>query len=367
MPTCTALVASRLVTALVALVATFGLTAQQPDRLLVCNKGAASLSIFDLSTRREIAVVPTGTGPHEVAVSPDGRLAVVSDYGDRMPGHTLTVVDVLRGERLRTIEIFRLENGADGGEVRKTCPRPHGIQFVGPDRVLVTSEASRRLVLVDITSGRAVRTWTTPQRTMHMVALAADASRAFATSIQEGDLAVFDLRGEGQQPVAVVACGEGAEGLAVDPLHGCVWVGNRAADSLTVVDPATGAVRATLPTGDFPFRVAFAPRGGRALVSCAESGEVQVFDSGTHERLRSIAITAEGSEVGAMPMGLCTDADGRYAYVACGRGEFVAVLDLERGELVDRLKARSGPDGIVVARVTGDGAPSAPAEPAVIR
>lgn len=334
------------------------LPAQHHDRLLVCNKGAASLSIFDLATRREVAVVPTGIGPHEVAVAPDGRTAVVSDYGDRTPGHTLTVVDVLRGERLRTIELTRTETSADGAEEAKLVLRPHGVQFTNDHTIVVTSESSRRLVQFDLTDGRALRSWTTPQGTMHMVALAGDGSRAFATSIRDGDLAVFDLRGDAAQPIAVVACGEGSEGLAVDPVRGEVWVGNRAANSLTIVDPATGTAVATLATADFPFRIAFPPRGGSALVSCAEGGEVQVFDTATRKLARSIPISGDGSELSPLPMGICTDRDGRFAYVACGRGEFVAVLDLREGKLIDRLPARAGPDGIAVAHVADAEAPA---------
>lgn len=339
------------------------LAAQQHDRLLVCNKGAASLSIFDLATRRELAVVPTGTGPHEVAVSADGRTAVVSDYGDRTPGHTLTVIDVLRGERLRTIELVRLDD--DDATEAKQVLRPHGIRFTGEHTVVVTSESSRRLVQFDLTDGRALRSWTTPQSTMHMVALANDGSRAFATSIRDGDLALFDLRGDAAQPLAVVACGEGSEGLAVDPVCGEVWVGNRAANSISVVDPTQRKVVATLATADFPFRIAFAPGGGPALVSCTEGGEVQVFDAATRELTRSIPISGDGSELSPLPMGICTDREGRFAYVACGRGEFVAVLDLTAGKLVDRMPTRAGPDGIAVAHIVGDEAAPPAADPVI--
>jgi len=364
MPVPFAHLSRRITAAFAAALLVLPVAAQHRDRLLVCNKGAASLSIFDLATRREVAVVPTGIAPHEVAVSPDGRTAVVTDYGAQKPGSTLTVVDVLRGERLRTLEVARFETGSEGGEERKLCLRPHGIGFVTDDQVVVTSEAARRLVRFDLTTGRAVRTWTTPQTTMHMVALSPDGGRAFATSIRDGDLAVFDLRGAANGPATVVACGEGSEGLAVDPASGEVWVGNRAANSLTIVDPASGAAVATLATADFPFRVVFPPRGGIALVSCAEGGEVQVFDTATRRLRSSIAISGDASEQSAMPMGICSDADGRFAYVACGRGEFVAVLDLAAGKVVDRLPARAGPDGIAVARIADA---EAPAGEAVIR
>ena len=49
--------------------------------LLVANKSEASVSLFRTPGYRLLAKLPTGEGPHEVAVSPDGRHALVSDYG----------------------------------------------------------------------------------------------------------------------------------------------------------------------------------------------------------------------------------------------------------------------------------------------
>ncbi|HEX5052313.1 MAG TPA: YncE family protein [Planctomycetota bacterium] len=333
------------------------------DRLLVCNKADASLSIFDPVTRHEVAVVRTGIGPHEVAIAPDGRTAIVSDYGAQKPGSTLTVVDVVAGAALRTIELTYKENDAEGAPQPKSLLRPHGIQFVARDRLVFTSESARRLVLLDLTTDTVRCTWATPQSTMHMVALNADHTRAAATSIRDGNVALFDLGEAGAtKPPAIVPAGEGSEGLAIAPRTGDVWVGNRAANTLTVVDGKTGVPSQPIATGDFPFRIAFTPDGNQALVSCAESGDVQVFDAAERKLVQSISIHADASELSAMPMGICTDPDGRFAYVACGRGEFVAVIDLRRGTVEDRIVARAGPDGIGYARFAASAA-----APAVIR
>ena len=57
--------------------------------LLVGNKSEASVSLIDLASGGEVARAETRPGPHEIAVSGDGRLAVVTNYGDREDGHTL--------------------------------------------------------------------------------------------------------------------------------------------------------------------------------------------------------------------------------------------------------------------------------------
>jgi len=327
--------------------------APQPprERLLVCNKADHSLSIFDLAAKKELAVVPTGRGPHEVAVSPDGAIAVVTDYGDQKPGQTLTIVDIAAAKALRTIDLAADEKGVDGEAKRRTFLRPHGVQFVANDRVVVTSESTRRLLLVDIAAGAVLRTWSTPQATMHMVAVSADLRTAAATSIKDGNVVAFALDGDAAAAKAPVACGDGSEGLAIDPVRGLVWVGNRAANTVSVVDAAAGKVVKTLPTGDFPFRIVFARGGELALVTCAEGGQVQVFDAAKCEPHGEVSIHADVSEQSAMPMGIAADPAGKRAFVTCGRGEFVAVIDLTTMAVVDRLAARKGCDGIAFARL----------------
>ena len=71
--------------------------------LTVCKaKGAASASIVDVSTGQILKTLPTGEGPHEVVVSADGATAVVTDYGGRSGGNTLTVIDLGTGATVFT-------------------------------------------------------------------------------------------------------------------------------------------------------------------------------------------------------------------------------------------------------------------------
>src|SRR5689334_5566328 len=88
--------------------------AQSGDLLLVLNKNAAEAVLLDPATGARVAAMPTGPFPHEVTVSPDGRTAVVANYGAQQPGSSLTVLDLATRAAVRTIDL---------GEYR----RPHGI------------------------------------------------------------------------------------------------------------------------------------------------------------------------------------------------------------------------------------------------
>lgn len=324
------------------------------ERLLVLNKGEATASLIDPRTRKEVALVPVGDGPHEVAVAPDGRTAVVCNYGGQKPGNSLTVIDVAAGKALRTFELRGPEPGSDtAAEEPRAYLRPHGVQFL-PDgqRVAVTSEQARRLLVVDVGSGQVVRALPTGQRTLHMVALATDGRTAFGTSIHDGSLGVFALAGDADAaPARLLPTGAGAEGIAVRPGSGEVWVGNREADTVSIVDAAGVAVVANLETARFPIRVAFTPDGTKALVSCAEAGEVQVFDAVERRLAHTIVLGGDKTELSPLPIGICVQPDGDFAWVACQRGEFLAVIDLRTFAMVDRIQARRGPDGMAFARI----------------
>src|SRR5262249_35689017 len=62
-------------------------------QLLVLNKSDATLAFMDPVSGKTSATVPTGDGPHEIEVSADGKLAFVTNYGAKVAGNSLTVVD----------------------------------------------------------------------------------------------------------------------------------------------------------------------------------------------------------------------------------------------------------------------------------
>jgi YVTN family beta-propeller protein len=216
------------------------LTPASGAMLLVANKSEATLSLLDLDSRALVATLPTGEGPHEVAVSPDGRRAAVANYGGRAAGSTLTLVDLAARRVARTIELAPHR-------------RPHGLVFL-PDgrRLLVTAEESRALLVVDLERGVVERALTTGAEVSHMVALAPDGARAYVANIGSGSVTVLDL-GSGERK-SEIRTGRGAEGIAVTPDGAELWVTNREDDSVSVIDTASLAVVATLAAPDFPIR-----------------------------------------------------------------------------------------------------------------
>jgi YVTN family beta-propeller protein len=311
--------------------------------LLVLNKSDDTVSLIDLASQKTAATLPTGHGPHEVAVSADGKTAVVTNYGTGdAPGRSVTVIDVPAKTVARTIDL---------GEYRQ----PHGIAWLQGNEVAVTVEGSKAVLIVDVAAGKVLQAIPTDQIISHMVAISAKHNRAFIANIGSGSATVIDL--EKRAHVTDIATGKGAEGIDVSPDGSEVWVANRASNTVSVIDAATLKITATLEPGETPIRVKFVPGGKHALVSNARSGDVSVFDTATKRRIASIPMQAkavEGSDQrpggqfgeGPVPVGILVAPGVPVAFVANTNADIVSVIDLKSWQIVDRLKAGKEPDGL---------------------
>ncbi len=300
-------------------------TAAQAQKLLVVNKSGSTLSIVDPASRSELAVIETGFAPHEVAVSPDGRFAYVSDYGNNdRPGSTITVIDIAEGRSLGTIPLG-------------SHTRPHGITVASDGTVWVTAEGSQHVLQVDPQERRVVQAIETTQRVTHMVVVAEGAERAYTANIGSGTVTAVDAKAG--SVLRQIETGAGAEGIDVTPDGKTVYVTNRAAGTLSEIDVASNTVRRTLEVGDFPIRVKVRPDGSEALVSNARGREVVAVDLQQWEVVRRL-------EVGSVPVGILITPDNRIAYVANTGDDKISVIDLDEWKLEGEIVAGDEPDGM---------------------
>jgi YVTN family beta-propeller protein len=320
--------------------------------LVVLNKAEATASLVDLDSGRVVATVPTGQGPHEVAVSPDGRFALATNYGAETPGSSVTLIDVAAARAVKTIDL---------GAYR----RPHGVRWLDGRRALVTAEERKALLVLDVHAGRVEDAIITGQEVSHMVAVAAGGSRAFVSNIGSGTVTVVDLAA--RKVVESVATGKGAEGVDITPDGKQVWITNREADTVTVLDSTTLKTLATLPSKSFPIRARATPDGRHVLVSNARSGDLTVFDASSLSQVKRVAFEAEvvategrllaGFGKSPVPIGVVVEPSGRRAYVALANADEIAILDLATWRQVGQLQAGREPDGMAysTARVAGTG------------
>ena len=109
-----------------------------------------------------------------------------------------------------------------------------------------------------------------------------------------------------------VTVGNGASGVAVNPLTNRVYVTNSGDGTVSVIDVRTNKVTTTIPVGDSPDGVAVNPVTNRVYVAGSRSGAVTVIDGATN------AVTAT-VPVGDGPDAVAVNPITHTVYVA-GRG-----------------------------------------------
>ena len=310
--------------------------------LVVANKAEASASLINLESGDVVATLPTGDGPHEVGISPDGKFAMVSNYGRRgNGGNSLTLIDISSASVVKTIDL---------GEYS----RPHGVEWVDKDKVAVTVEGNQALIVVDVEQASVSKVIKTDQDVSHMVALDPARNRAYTTNMGSASLTVIDL--ESAKRLENIKTGKGAEGLTVSAREGHIWVTNRDEDTITVLDGNTLEPLKTFSSKGFPIR-ATATSKGQVLVTRARAGDLVVYDAASFDEVRTVPfdINSMGSEDrlfgdrfgdSSVPIGVVVDSDGERAFVAHANADVITEVDLANGDIVRLLHAGKEPDGM---------------------
>jgi YVTN family beta-propeller protein len=290
--------------------------------------------MVDPATRRIRGRVRTGEGPHEVAVSSDGKTAFVSNYGAKAPGTSLSIIDLASRKELRRVDLGAFK-------------RPHGIA-VHDGKVYFTAETNRAIGRYDPAAKEVDWVIGTGQAGTHMVLVAPDGATVFTSNIGSDSISIFE---RGENPLAwnqtLVTVGKGPEGFDLTPDGAELWAAHSRDGGVSVIDLATKKVVHTFDVGTKRSnRLKITPDGRLALISDLEAGELVVVDVASRSVSKRLAL-------GKMPEGIVTPPDGSRAFVAVNGDDHIAVIDLETLEVSATIATGDGPDGMAWIGGTG--------------
>jgi YVTN family beta-propeller protein len=296
--------------------------------VLVANQQSGSATIVDVATRAE-TTLDVGTGPHETVISPDGRWGVVTIYGvggANGAGNKLAIIDLGAKRVVRTIDLG-------------TYTRPHGASFVPgkPSHVVVTSETTANIVLVDIAEGRVLGAIPTQHPGSHMLGVTADGKRAFTASISFGGISEIDL--DRRAFVRDLQVSSATEGVAVAPDGSSVWIGSNNRGTVSVVDTKSWSVVATISGPTMPYRIGFSPDGNTVVFCDPQANRVWIADA----KARKITGSVDGL---GSPRGVKIAPDNRTAFVTLGADDAVASVDLIERKVNWSVPVGRSPDGV---------------------
>jgi DNA-binding beta-propeller fold protein YncE len=307
--------------------------------VLISNMDEGSVWLVDLPSGEQRATIPTRAAPHEIAVSSDGRTAVVTNYGAPGAGNLLQVLDVTSGTVLRELVV-------EGRE------RLHGAAFLPGDSLLaLTSERTQEILVVSTADGAVRRAMPTGGGAPHMLALGGP--WIWTANITGGSIARVDPAGASE--TGTWAAGTRTEGVATTPDGSEGWTGSMEGGTVVGVRGETGEVVARIEGLGVPYRLAVTPDAATVVVSDPEREQVVLIDRrrGTVARTVDLAAASAAAGLGPepSPQGFTLTPDGAFALVSVKGIDRIAVIELSTGSVVRFMQAGDGPDGIAFSPV----------------
>jgi YVTN family beta-propeller protein len=303
--------------------------------LLVANKGDHTLGIINAATGRQIATVPEqGTTGHEVAASPDGKLAYVPIYGNSGVGKPGT-----DGSNMAVIDIAarKIVGNLDFGH----GVRPHCAVFGPKDGLLyVTTELDKTISVIDPHSLKIVGTIPTGQAESHMLAISPDGERGYTANVGPGTVSVLDMKA--RKNVAVIPVSGEVQRISVSVDGRMVFTADQTKPQLAVIDTSNNKLKTWIPLPAPGYGTAPTPDGRWLVVAMPSASKVAVVDLHAMKVAQTIDVPAAPQEVVIRP-------DGQFAYVSCDASHKVAAIRTADWKVANLIEAGAGADGLAWA------------------
>jgi DNA-binding beta-propeller fold protein YncE len=309
--------------------------AQAARPLVYVPHNSGEVWVIDPATFAVVARFPAGREVQHVVPSWDMQtLYATDDVGNTVtpidprtgrPGPRIPVDDpynlyflpdgsaaVVVAEDRRALVFYDPHSWAEQGRLPlPDCAGVDHADFTADGRTAVlTCEFAGRVAVVDVASRTLLRTIDMPVRHTHMgpqdVKLAPDGSRFYVADSDEGGLWVLD--GAATHVVGEIPTGAGAHGLYLSRDARELYVSNRVAGSISVLDARTGSPITT-------WRI---PHSSPDMGGVTADGS-QLWLSGRYDREVYVISTSDGHLIARIPVaegphGLCVwPQPGRYS------------------------------------------------------
>jgi len=289
---------------------------------------------YTTGTDSLVGRVKVGMFPTTIGLSPDGDWAYIpnSDFhGDRGHENTLSVV--------YTPDLSSLT------EIR-ACDMPHGSRWNhAGTRVYVACMMSDELLTIDpgafsVSARVALGSGAPMSMAEHMkMETREDSALAAATKKKPG---AASSTMSGQNPDCLTTF------VALSPNDSLVYLACNHSNELQVRDARTLALIRRLPTGVGAYNVEASPDGRLVLVTNKKDKSVSAFDTRTWTEAARIVTSKR------IPHGIAFSPDGRYAFVTCesvgSDPGAIDAIDLSTFKVVASMPLALQPTGVAVWR-----------------
>ena len=299
--------------------------------LVMIDKRGNLVRFFDPATLKETGTVDIGGPPHELAISPDHKLAYVPIYGDGVyganphPGHIIAIVDLTTKKQTGTIDV-------------SPAIAPHGLRVDDKGTLYAVCDLSRKLLVIDPKS-KTIQASIDTDGTGHWLAVLPDGSKAYTANKQDRlFVSVIDLKA--RKMTGKIEMPNGTQGIGMSLDGSRVIAADYAEPNIRVIDTATDKVVDVIKLdgikGGGPFRLQYSPDGSRLLTTTIGVNILNVLDA---SNLRGKQLVVP---VGRDPFGVAFTKDGKTALVSNHGDGTITVVDVATGAVKSSFTAGTG-------------------------
>lgn len=302
------------------------------NTLAILHKGASSLGFYTMQGEFQSAV-PVGRHPHEMVVSKDGRFLYTTDNGTMkieqagLGGNTVSIIDLEAKKKVGEINL---------GEFR----RPHGISLdPATGRIAVSTELPDRLLLIDPIERKVLRTFDTKGKTSHMVTFGPGARFAYVSNSNSANVAAINMEtGE----VELIPAAARPEGSVLSPDGKFLYVCNREAQSITIIDTAKNEAVGQIETGKGPVRAGITPDGKTLIYAAMHDKTMEFADVATRRVTDRIPLNGT-------PVSLRITPDGTMAIASGEEQDTTFIVTIAEKKVTKEIKTAKGmaPDAVI--------------------
>ena len=319
------------------------------DKVYVANEGADTVSVLDAASFKTLASVRVGKMPHNVQVSPDGKLVWVTNNGE--PGQAVDasahkeMAQGAHGAMEKPGAVWAIDTATNAIVAKVPVGMHPAHVVVSPDGRLayVANGGDNTVSVIDTAAQRPVATIPVGQFP-HGLRISPDGTQVYVANLKGGTVSVIDTAS--QKEVAQVPAGKGPAQVGFTPDGRLAFVSLSEENAVAVIDPATRKVTRKIPVGSVPIQLYATPDSRTLLVANQGSPKkpgktVSMIDLESFKVVKSLM-------TGAGAHGVVVDRDGRYAYVTNSYANSVSVLDVKDRKVVKTVTVDKGPNGISV-------------------
>lgn len=214
-----------------------------------------------------------------------------------------------------------------------TCKRGRHLQLTPERKLMLACSDSGVADLIDPASGQSLRRIPLGDDP-EAFDLSPDGKTLYVSS--EDDAAVVFIDTATGKRLREVKVGQEPEGVKVSADGKLLYVTSEVASLVHAIDTASGKVVANIKVGKRPRRMAITPDGKELWVTCEIDAGVTIVSTATHAVLASLKFEVKGARAQDItPVGIALSRDGKRAFVALGRANHVAFVDVAARKVTD--------------------------------